>query len=97
MRKRDKIIMIILRKVLGDVLRAEREYQNRTLRDVSETSMVSLGYLSEVERGFKEVSSEILNSICASLYLSTADVLEQVATESRRRENLQQQKVLTNA
>ena len=55
--------MILLRRLLGDVLREHRREQGRTLREVSAAARVSLGYLSEVERGQKEASSELLGSI----------------------------------
>ena len=56
--------MILLRTHIGSALRAARIEQGRTLRDVAKSARVSLGYLSEVERGHKEASSELLNSIC---------------------------------
>src|ERR1700761_8588647 len=57
----------LLREVLGDVLRRARTKQGRTLRQVSASARVSLGYLSEVERGRKEASSELLGAICDAL------------------------------
>ena len=57
----------LLREVIGDVLRRARTTQHRTLREVSDAARVSLGYLSEVERGLKEASSELLNAICEAL------------------------------
>lgn len=65
-----------LRDVVGDVLRDERLEQDRTLADVAESANVSLPYLSEVERGIKDVSSDVLHSICDALELPLADVLE---------------------
>ncbi len=59
--------MVLLRKVIGDALRARRLAQHRTLREVSTAANVSLGYLSEIERGHKEASSELLASICDAL------------------------------
>src|SRR5262245_65199709 len=59
--------MVLLRKVIGDALRARRLAQGRTLREVSTAANVSLGYLSEIERGHKEASSELLASICDAL------------------------------
>ena len=59
--------MVLLRQLLGDVLRRLRIRQGRTLREVSASARVSLGYLSEVERGRKEASSELLAAICAAL------------------------------
>ena len=57
----------LLRRELGEVLRDYRQRQGRTLREVSSDARVSLGYLSEVERGQKEASSELLSSICKAL------------------------------
>jgi transcriptional regulator with XRE-family HTH domain len=59
--------MILLRSLLGDALRRQRQHQGRTLREVSAAARVSLGYLSEVERGQKEASSELLGAICTAL------------------------------
>ncbi len=67
--------MILFRRELGDVLREQRQAQGRTLREVSAAASVSLGYLSEVERGEKEASSELLFAICAALDLPLSEVL----------------------
>ena len=67
--------MTLLRTHLGSTLRSVRMAQGRTLRDVAKSARVSLGYLSEVERGQKEASSELLNSICTALDLSLSNVL----------------------
>lgn len=72
--------MIVLRQVIGDELRRRRQDQGRTLRDVSGAAAVSLGYLSEVERGQKEASSELLAAICEALEVSLSDVLASVST-----------------
>jgi transcriptional regulator with XRE-family HTH domain len=72
--------MIVLREVIGDELRRRRQDQGRTLRDVSAAAAVSLGYLSEVERGQKEASSELLAAICGALEVSIVDVLTSVTT-----------------
>jgi transcriptional regulator with XRE-family HTH domain len=61
------------------VLRARRLAQHRTLREVSTAANVSLGYLSEIERGHKEASSELLGSICEALGTGLSDVLSDVA------------------
>ena len=66
--------MTLLRTQLGNTLRGHRLRQRRTLRDVSGAARVSLGYLSEVERGQKEASSELLASICDALDLELAAV-----------------------
>ena len=68
-----------LRGAIGHVLRDLRSRDHRTLREVSEKAGVSLGYLSEVERGQKEASSELLTSIAESLGVSTAQLLRMVA------------------
>lgn len=73
--------MILLRRLIGDVLRRQRQRQGRTLREVSTTARVSLGYLSEVERGQKEASSELLAAICAALDVPLSDVLREVSDE----------------
>ena len=73
--------MVLLRRLIGDVLRRQRLRQSRTLRDVSKAARVSLGYLSEVERGRKEASSELLAAICEALDVSLADVLREVSED----------------
>jgi len=69
----------LLRTHIGSTLRSARVAQGRTLRDVAKGARVSLGYLSEVERGQKEASSELLNSICQALDLSLSTVMVDVA------------------
>lgn len=71
--------MSLLRRELGAVLRRRREEQHRTLRSVAADAGVSLGYLSEVERGVKEASSELLAAICGALGAALPDVLVDVA------------------
>lgn len=71
--------MVLLRQEIGDVLRHARREQGRTLREVSSVARVSLGYLSEVERGQKEASSELLASICGALEVPLSSVLRQVS------------------
>ena len=75
--------MTLLRTQLGNSLRSHRLRQRRTLRDVSGAARVSLGYLSEVERGQKEASSELLASICDALDLELADLLAEVSDGMR--------------
>lgn len=70
----------LLREQIGDVLRQIRRTQGRTLREVSADAKVSLGYLSEVERGQKEASSELLIAICGALGVPLALVLREVAS-----------------
>ena len=69
----------LLRRELGEVLREYRQRQGRTLREVSSDARVSLGYLSEVERGQKEASSELLASICQALDAPLSMVLREVS------------------
>ncbi|BBX17305.1 transcriptional regulator [Mycolicibacterium duvalii] len=71
----------LLREVIGDVLRRARVEQGRTLREVSDTARVSLGYLSEVERGRKEASSELLGAICGALEVPLSRVLTEAGDE----------------
>jgi len=73
--------MTLLRTHLGSALRAARVSQERTLRDVAKSAKVSLGYLSEVEPGQKEASSELLNSICIALDLQLSKVLTDVSNK----------------
>ena len=71
--------MVLLRRMIGDALRARRQSQHRTLREVSTAANVSLGYLSEIERGQKEASSELLFSICDALGANLSEVLREVS------------------
>jgi transcriptional regulator with XRE-family HTH domain len=77
----------LVREVIGEVLRLARTSQGRTLREVSDTARVSLGYLSEVERGRKEASSELLGAICDALDVPLSIVLtdagQRMANEER--------------
>lgn len=79
--------MVLLRESVGLALRAARTEQSRTLRDVARDARVSLGYLSEVERGQKEASSELLNSICVALGLSLAGLMTDVTRDIASRES----------
>jgi transcriptional regulator with XRE-family HTH domain len=76
----------LLREVIGDVLRRARTEQGRTLREVSDSARVSLGYLSEVERGRKEPSSELLSAICGALEVPLSRVLSDAGDEMARQE-----------
>jgi transcriptional regulator with XRE-family HTH domain len=71
--------MVLLRRVIGDALRARRQGQHRTLREVSTAANVSLGYLSEIERGQKEASSELLAAICEALGARLSELLGEVS------------------
>ena len=70
--------MVVLRREIGDVLRSVRQFQGRTLREVSSDARVSLGYLSEVERGQKEASSEILASVADALDTPVSVIMREV-------------------
>src|SRR5690242_3199409 len=80
--------MPVLRQVVGETLRGLRMRQRRTLREVSASARVSLGYLSEVERGQKEPSSELLAAIAAALDVELSELFAEVATVLRREEKL---------
>ncbi|WP_063000060.1 helix-turn-helix domain-containing protein [Nocardia mikamii] len=71
--------MTLLREAIGESLRRARIAQSRTLREVSTSARVSLGYLSEVERGRKEASSELLAAICQALDVPLSQVLVDVS------------------
>jgi transcriptional regulator with XRE-family HTH domain len=77
---------MLLRRLIGEVLRRTRLAQGRTLREVAATARVSMAYLSELERGRKEVSSELLAAICRALHLTLAELLDQVREELLRLE-----------
>jgi transcriptional regulator with XRE-family HTH domain len=78
---------LLVREVIGDVLREARTSQGRTLREVSDSARVSLGYLSEVERGRKEPSSELLNAICDALQVPLSAVLIDAGVRMERHEH----------
>src|SRR6266536_1909359 len=80
--------MPVLRQVVGETLRGLRMRQQRTLREVSATARVSLGYLSEVERGQKEPSSELLAAICGALDVELSELFREVTDMLRREEKL---------
>jgi transcriptional regulator with XRE-family HTH domain len=79
--------MVLLRQSVGLALRTARTEQSRTLRDVAREARVSLGYLSEVERGQKEASSELLNAICEALGLTLSSVISTVSLDLKVRES----------
>ncbi|MDQ2748116.1 MAG: helix-turn-helix domain-containing protein [Actinomycetota bacterium] len=80
--------MPVLRQVVGETLRGVRLRQRRTLREVSSSARVSLGYLSEVERGQKEPSSELLAAICRALDVELSELFWEVSSTLRREEKL---------
>ena len=71
--------MVLFRRLLGEVLRDRRIRQGRTLRQLSAEARVSLGYISEIERGQKEASSELLASLCAALDVPLSEILSEVS------------------
>ena len=79
---------MLLRTFIGEALRRRRLLQSRTLRQVSANARVSLGYLSEVERGQKEASSELLSAICTALDLTLAEIITDALVEISRQEDL---------
>jgi transcriptional regulator with XRE-family HTH domain len=79
--------MVLFRDNLGSVLRAERMRQEMTLRQLSSEARVSLGYISEIERGHKEASSELLAALCDALDLRLSQVLREVSDSVAVEEN----------
>jgi transcriptional regulator with XRE-family HTH domain len=79
--------IVLVRRLLGEVLRRRRTTQQLTLREVAARARVSLGYLSEVERGRKEASSELLASICEALGVPLSVVMREVSDELARAES----------
>lgn len=79
---------VLVRELIGESLREQRMAQHKTLRQVSQTARVSLGYLSEVERGQKEASSELLAAICAALDLPLSVILNLVSEKMAAHEQL---------
>ena len=71
----------LLRTLVGEVLRRHRQEQQRTLAEVAREANVSVQYLSEVERGLKEPSSEILAAVCDSLRIDLADLLAEIGRD----------------
>ena len=68
-------MVALLRDTLGEVLRAERIDRGLTLRQLSSSARVSLGYISEIERGHKEASSELLAALCEAMGVPLSEVL----------------------
>lgn len=77
---------VLLREMVGETLRELRVAESMTLREVSAKARVSLGYLSEVERGQKEASSELLNAICGALRVELSEVLRLTSHRVQTRE-----------
>jgi transcriptional regulator with XRE-family HTH domain len=78
----------VLRQTIGETLRGIRLRQRRTLREVSTAARVSLGYLSEIERGQKEPSSELLAAICSALDVTLSELFREVSDSLHRSELL---------
>ena len=72
---------LLMRELLGESLRELRTSSSLTLREVSGRARVSLGYLSEIERGQKEASSELLNAICGALDVPLSAILATVSVK----------------
>jgi transcriptional regulator with XRE-family HTH domain len=72
---------MLLRHAIGFVLRRRRLELDKTLRQLAEDARISLPYVSEIERGRKEASSEILSALCKVLDLTEQQLLEDVAAE----------------
>jgi transcriptional regulator with XRE-family HTH domain len=77
---------VLVRELIGESLREERVAQGKTLREISKAARVSLGYLSEVERGQKEASSELLASICSALDAPLSVILNMVSEKMHAHE-----------
>jgi transcriptional regulator with XRE-family HTH domain len=86
----------LLRESVGEVLRQARTAQGRTLREVSDSARVSLGYLSEVERGRKEASSELLNAICVALQVPLSAVLFDAGSRLAQAERIERERTARN-
>lgn len=71
--------MVLVRQEIGDVLRDFRLQKGQTLRQVASRATVALGYLSEVERGQKEASSEILASLADALEVPISVIMREVS------------------
>jgi transcriptional regulator with XRE-family HTH domain len=87
----------VLRHVVGETLRTVRLRQRRTLREVSAAARVSLGYLSEIERGHKEPSSELLAAICDALDVPLSEVFLSVSDTLRRQERVAERATILGA
>lgn len=73
------------REAVGRELREERQAQRRILADVAEQAGVSTQYLSEVERGCKEPSSEVVEAIGGALGLTLLDLTTRISERLRAR------------
>lgn len=73
---------MLLRHAIGATLRRIRLDRSLTLRTVADEARISMPYLSEIERGRKEASSEILAVICRALDMTVLDLLHEVVVDS---------------
>jgi len=80
--------MTLFRRLLGEALRTQRMERGLTLREVSAEARVSLGYISEIERGQKEASSELLSSLCGALEMPLSVLLHNVSRAAAAEEGL---------
>ena len=81
--------MVLVRQEIGEVLRDFRQQKGRTLRQVASRASVALGYLSELERGQKEASSEILASVAEALDVPISTIMREVGDRLAVLEGLQ--------
>ena len=81
--------MVLVRQEIGEVLLDFRQQKGRTLRQVASRASVALGYLSEVERGQKEASSEILASVAEALDVPISTIMREVGDRLAVLEGLQ--------
>lgn len=88
---------LLMRESLGAVLRAERMRRGLTLRELSAQARISLGYISELERGQKEASSELLGALCDALDLRLSVVLREVSIDLARAEAASMGEVVASA
>jgi len=77
---------LLIRDAVGQILKEQREQSKLSMREVAQTAGVSLGYLSEIERGIKDPSSEIIGSVCRALLFDSADLLVEAGMRIREHE-----------
>jgi transcriptional regulator with XRE-family HTH domain len=77
---------LLIRHAVGQILKEQREQSKLSQREVARTAGVALGYLSEIERGIKEPSSEMVRSICQALLFDSADLLVEAGMRMKEHE-----------
>jgi transcriptional regulator with XRE-family HTH domain len=87
----------LLRHLIGTALRRARQRQGRTLREVAAAAGVSVAYLSELERGRKEASSEVLAAVCRALGWQLSDLLDDVQDELARQRGREEVRPVVSA